>query len=133
MALRTADFVLPVPLQPKARPRFGRGGAYTDSKYRAWMQNVRAILSEWWTAPPLKKGQVVSLHLKFFGPGTSDLDNLEGAVMDAGNGIVWVDDRVIVLQHISAKWEPRPKNQQSIYLKVIWNEDQLPAAGNAGL
>lgn len=128
MAMRTADFVLPVPLQPKARPRFGRGAAYKDSKYRAWAENVRAILSEWWTIPPLSKGQVVALQLTFSGPGTSDLDNLAGAVMDAGNGIVWVDDRVTVLQRIEAEWQQQPKSNQSIYLKVIWNDDQLSAA-----
>ena len=123
MALRTAEFVLPVLLQPKARPRFGRGSAYKDTKYRTWAESVRAILSEWWTVPPLEKGQVVALHLTFFGPGTSDLDNLAGAVMDAGNGIVWADDRVTVLQRIEAQWQQQPKNNQSIYLKVIWNED----------
>ena len=128
MAMRTAEFVLPVPLQPKARPRFGRGAAYKDSKYRAWAENVRAILSEWWTIPPLSKGQVVALQLTFCGPGTSDLDNLAGAVMDAGNGIIWVDDRVTVLQRIEAEWQQQPKSNQSIYLKVIWNDDQLSAA-----
>ena len=128
MALRTADFVLPVPLEAKARPRFGRGSAYKDSKYRTWADSVRAILSEWWTVPPLEKGQVVALHLTFFGPGTSDLDNLAGAVMDAGNGIVWADDRVTVLQRIEAQWQQKPKNSQSIYLKVIWNDEQLSAA-----
>lgn len=128
MTMRTADFVLPVPLQPKARPRFGRGAAYKDSKYRAWAENVRAILGEWWTIPPLSKGQVVALQLTFCGPGTSDLDNLAGAVMDAGNGIVWADDRVTVLQRIEAEWQQQPKSNQSIYLKVIWNDDQLSAA-----
>jgi Holliday junction resolvase RusA-like endonuclease len=120
MTLASADFVLPVPLQPKSRPRFAKGVAYKDSKYAAWTEDVRSILREWWTMPPLQKGQVVALHLTFCGPGTSDLDNLAGAVMDAGNGIVWVDDRVTVLQRIEAEWQQQPKSNQSIYLKVIW-------------
>jgi Holliday junction resolvase RusA-like endonuclease len=128
MALRTADFVLPVPLQPKSRPRFGKGSAYKDSKYKAWTKSAQAILAEWWTIPPLGKGQVVALHLTFCGPGTSDLDNLAGAVMDAGNGIVWQDDRVTVLQRIEAQWQQQPKNNQFIYLKVIWNDDSVSAA-----
>jgi Holliday junction resolvase RusA-like endonuclease len=128
MALASADFVLPVPLQPKSRPRFAKGVAYKDSKYTAWTEDVRAILREWWTIPPLQKGQVVALHLTFCGPGTSDLDNLAGAVMDAGNGIVWADDRVTVLQRIEAEWQQQPKSNQSIYMKVIWNDDQLSAA-----
>lgn len=129
MGLRTADFVLPVPLQPKSRPRFTlRGRPYKDSKYREWTETVRSILGEWWTLPPLQKGQVAALHLTFLGPGTSDLDNLAGAVMDAGKGIVWSDDRVTVLQRIEASWQQKPKNAQAIYLKVIWNDNSVPAA-----
>ena len=66
--------------------------------------------------------------MTFRGPGTSDLDNLQGAVMDAGSGIVWTDDRVTVLRRIEAEWEKAPKNNQSIYLKVIWNDDAIPTA-----
>lgn len=129
MSLQTADFVLPVPLQPKSRPRFTSSGrAYKDSKYREWMETTKSILREWWTLPPLQKGQVIALHLTFYGPGTSDLDNLAGAVMDAGNGIVWSDDRVTVLQRIEAQWQQEPKSSQSIHLKVIWNDEQLSAA-----
>lgn len=118
--VRTADFVVPLPLQPKSRPRFGRGKAYKDDKYRAWMESCRAILAEWWTIPPLQKGQVLALHLTFYGPGTSDLDNLQGAVLDAGRGIVWTDDRVTVLRRIEAQWEPAPRSQQQIAIKVIY-------------
>lgn len=118
--VRTADFVVPLPLQPKSRPRFGRGKAFKDSKYRAWMESCRAILAEWWTIPPLQKGQVIALHLTFYGPGTSDLDNLQGAVLDAGKGVVWTDDRVTVLRRIEAQWEPAPRSQQQIAIKVIY-------------
>jgi Holliday junction resolvase RusA-like endonuclease len=118
--VRTADFVVPLPLQPKSRPRFGRGNAFKDSKYRAWMESCRAILAEWWTIPPLQKGQVIALHLTFYGPGTSDLDNLQGAVLDAGKGVVWSDDRVTVLRRIEAQWEPAPRSQQQIAIKVIY-------------
>ena len=117
--MRTADFELPVPLQPKVRPRFS-GHAYTDKKYAGWMEQCKAILGEWWTLPPLQKGQLLSVHFTFRGPGTSDLDNLVGAVMDAGTGIIWVDDRVTVLKHIVAAWEQYPTAKQSILLKVIW-------------
>ena len=127
MTVRTADFELPLPLQPKARPRFS-GHAYTDTKYASWMKECRAILGEWWTIPPLQKGQLLCVQFTFRGPGTSDLDNLAGAVMDAGKGILWVDDRVTVLKRIVAKWEQSPKSKQSILLKVIWDEQsRLPA------
>lgn len=117
--MRHASFELPLRLQPKARPRFA-GHAYKDSKYRSWMESARSILSEWWTVPPLGKGQIVALHLTFRGPGTSDLDNLAGAVLDAGKGIVWADDRVTVVRRIEADWEQAPKSNQSILLTVIY-------------
>lgn len=127
MALRTAEFVLPLPLQPKARPRFA-GHAYTYGKYRDWIEQCRAILGEWWTRPPLGKGEVIAVHFTFRGPGTSDLDNLQGAVMDAGKGVVWVDDRVTVLTRIESQWEKAPKTNQSISLKVIWDDKNAAAA-----
>jgi Holliday junction resolvase RusA-like endonuclease len=121
MSTRSADFELPLPLQPKERPRFA-GHAYNSKKYSDWMKRCRAILGEWWTIPPLQKGQLVAVYFLFRGPGTSDLDNLCGAVMDAGKGILWADDRVTVLRRIDAQWEKAPKKQQSILLKVIWDE-----------
>jgi hypothetical protein len=124
------DVVLPVNLQPKARPRFlANGRPYTDEVYRAWIKNTRAILAEWWTRPPLQKGELVCLHITFLGPGRSDLDNLAGAVMDAGlpdpmadppwHGC-WIDDRVTVLNRIDLRWEKRSTDDQSILLSVIW-------------
>jgi Holliday junction resolvase RusA-like endonuclease len=127
MSTKSADFMLPMPLQPKARPRFS-GHAYNDSRYRAWMKQCRAILGEWWTAPPLQKGQLLCLYLLFRGPGTSDLDNLQGAVLDAGKGIIWADDRVTIVRKIEAEWEKAPKSNQSILLKVIWDEQTRVSA-----
>lgn len=119
--MQEADFILPVPLQPKARPRFRRyGKAYTDEKYRGWMQNVSAILAEWWCRPPLGKGELIALHLTFYGPGTSDLDNLAGAVMDAGQGVVWESDRVTCIRRMELEWAKMPIKEQSIHLKVIY-------------
>lgn len=119
--IHVADFVLPISLQPKARPRF-KGKAYMPTEYRKWMKECRSILAEWWVLPPLDKGQLLALHFLFRGPGRSDLDNLQGAVLDAGNGIVWVDDRVTVVRRIEAEWEKASTSDQSIYLKVIWEE-----------
>lgn len=127
MAQRIAEFLLRVPLQPKERPRFGNGRAYKDSGYVKWTQQCRAILAEWWAIPPLGKGQIIAVQFTFRGPGTSDLDNLQGAVMDAGKGIIWTDDRVTVLRRVEAEWEKRPKSDQSINLKVIFNDTPVPA------
>ena len=127
MALCTAEFLLQVPLKPKERPRFS-GHAYNSSGYRDWIGECRAILSEWWTIPPLGKGQIASVHFTFRGPGISDLDNLQGAVMDAGKGVVWTDDRVTVISRTEATWEKAPKNNQSILLTVIYDDSTLSKA-----
>lgn len=124
MTLRTAEFLLRVPLQPKERPRFS-GHAYKGNRYREWAEQCRAILAEWWTIPPLGKGQIVSVHFTFRGPGFSDLDNLQGAVMDAGKGIVWTDDRVTVIQRTEANWVKSPRDQQSINLTVVYDDSAL--------
>lgn len=65
--MKTADFELNVPLMSKARPRSPKGGGrpYMPKAYMDWKANVRAILGEWWTVPPLEK--VSALVLVFRG------------------------------------------------------------------
>lgn len=118
--MRTADFELRVPLMSKARPRSPRGGGrpYMPKAYMQWKADVRAILAEWWAIPPLE--QVNCLCLVFRGPARGDLDNLAGAVLDAGNGLIWVDDRLGVLPTMALRWVKTTKTNQSISLKVIW-------------
>lgn len=118
--MKTADFELRVPLMSKARPRSPRGGGrpYMPKAYMQWKATVRAILGEWWTIPPL--AEVRCLCLTFRGPARGDLDNLAGAVLDAGNGLLWTDDRVGVMPCLALRWTKASRDNQSIYLKVIW-------------
>ena len=118
--MRTADFELRVSLMSKARPRMPRGGGrpYMPKAYMDWKADVRAILAEWWTVAPLEK--VNCLCLSFRGPARGDLDNMAGAVLDAGNGLIWRDDRVGVLPTLALRWTKTHKTSQSIHMKVIW-------------
>ena len=118
--MRTADFELRVPLMSKARPRSPRGGGrpYMPKGYMDWKANVRAILAEWWTIEPIE--QVGCLCLSVRGPARGDLDNMAGAVLDAGNGLIWRDDRVGVLPTLALRWTKSSKTDQSIHMKVIW-------------
>ena len=118
--MRTADFELRVPLMSKARPRSAPSGGrpYMPKAYMDWKANVRSILAEWWTIPPLPR--VSCLCLVFRGPARGDLDNLAGAVLDAGNGLIWSDDRVGVMPVMALRWTKSSRTDQSIYLKVIW-------------
>ena len=93
MPLTCADFEFHIGLKPKARPRHVSGGpSYMPADYKKWIKEMRAQMAEHWTEPPLPVVNV--LWCKFYGPARSDLDNLLGAVMDAGNGLIWRDDRV---------------------------------------
>lgn len=85
---------------PKARPRFGRGRVHTERATREWEQYVGwAFIAQ--HGRPLLTGPVrVKLH---FGgvQENQDLDNLAKAVLDALNGIAYVDDRQVHDLHIT--------------------------------
>jgi len=118
--METAEFILRVPLMSKARPRFapGQSRPYMPTAYKKWQQDVRALLAEWWAQPPLE--DVICLSMVFYGPGRGDTDNLAGAVMDAGTGVVWSNDRVTVIKRLEAEWVKSPIKDQSILLTVIY-------------
>lgn len=118
--MQAADFELRVPLMSKARPRFNRrtGAVYSPEAYEDWKATVRAILAEWWTVEPLDG--VHCLLLSFRGPARGDLDNLAGAVLDAGNELIWRDDTVAVIPTLALRFTKVPPKQSSIYIKVIW-------------
>lgn len=94
------------------------GRVYMPASYVQWKDTVRALMGEWWTDPPLEK--VICLVLTFRGPARGDLDNLAGAVLDSGNGLVWRDDRVGVISSMALRWTKTSTTNQSIYMKVIW-------------
>lgn len=122
MGVRNADFVFRGPLMSKARPRSTRNGGrpYMPAVYVNWKANLRGQMGEWWTRPPLTK--VNTVVFKFCGPARGDLDNLAGAVLDAGNGLIWTDDRVSVIGAIAARWQKVKAIEACIYMKIVWEE-----------
>ena len=86
-----------------ARPRFTAGGKpYQDAEYRA----ARDALS--WELRGARKGKApagveVRVRATFFRSTarTVDLDNLIKAVLDAGNEVLWDDDKQVF--HIDAR------------------------------
>jgi len=125
LTLQLAEITLRVPLQPKDRPRAStRDGvlrSHRAPKYVAWMREARALLQKHWAGPPLTHNNLINVRMLFSGPGRSDLDNLVGAVLDAGTGIIWVDDKVTVIRYIEASWKQKPIKDQSIYLGIIYD------------
>ena len=120
--MRTADLVLPFRPMSKPRPRVsvGRARPYMDTVYVEWKKGVRAVMGEWWTHPPLTK--INCLIFSFKGPARGDLDNRVGAVLDAGNGLVWKDDSVSIIPAIAARWSKASIKEARIYIKIICEE-----------
>jgi len=115
-------FTLNIPLKSKARPRFASGHAYLPKDYREWKtlchNELLSVFREnrW---DQITQAQHISIH--FCGHARHDLDNLVGAVLDAGlsdsKGFgVWADDRVTVFPSLCATFEK--SRNQSIRIEI---------------
>ncbi len=88
---------------PAARPRFF-GHAYTKTEYRKYLEALKMCLKVFWRGKPYD--QPLSVKIEFYlkmpkkpkhaFPTKGDLDNYTKAILDAGNKILWSDDRFIV-------------------------------------
>lgn len=107
-----------LPLMSKARPRSfsGQKVPYMPAAYKKWKAEMRAQLAEWWTDPPLEVVHVLSF--RFTGPARADLDNLIGAVLDCGNKLIWVDDRVSVISKLTGQHIKAKEKDSSIELRI---------------
>lgn len=103
---------LDLPLMSKARPRCAKGGhAYMPPAYMEWKARCRDHLMHYWVDMDLPTLTQMELHVKAYGHGRSDPDNLIAALLDAGlpdkktgwRGC-WRDDRVTVCPVISFQW-----------------------------
>ena len=121
------------PLQPKERPRQGIGRSFTSAKYRAWLAASQASLKQQWgDRPPL---QYALAGFEFHGHGRSDVDNLQGAVLDAAvKAGVLTDDRCSLVPGGIQWWQPAPTDQQVsfLYLRPWWPPEKTKAKRLAG-
>lgn len=110
---------LDLPLQPKERPRQGRGRSFTSPQYRQWLSDAReALQAQWNGRPPLEHAM---LALEFHGHARSDVDNLEGAVLDAAvKAAVIRDDRCSRLPGNLSYWQPSTEPVTFLYLRPWW-------------
>jgi Holliday junction resolvase RusA-like endonuclease len=115
-------FTLNIPLKSKARPRFANGHAYLPKDYREWQKLCRERINkifqdnEW---HQISHATHLSIH--FCGHARHDLDNLIGAVLDAGasnskGSGAWIDDRVAIFPSICATFEK--SSSQQIIVKI---------------
>lgn len=119
------DYVLTVelPLHSKARPRLTRSGhAYMAPAYKEAQAAMRKQLRAQWQGEPLDGP--IALHVKVYGEGRGDADNIAGFLMDAAGpnkkepGVLWADDRVTVIPKLSIEWERAPKAESRWVISI---------------
>lgn len=101
------ELTVDMPLFSKARPRVTKNGVFMPAAYTSKRKEMVRQLKEQWGHPPLEGPLRLELRIK--GEGRADADNIIGALMDAANGLLWVDDRVSIIPEIEVQWEKAPK------------------------
>ena len=109
------EFKLPVIPVPKGRPRVTRRGiTYTPARTKNTMNAIQVLMKAHPDCPSEPLSDPVSVSMTFFMPiakswskkrkeeslgechvSRGDVDNFAKLVMDALNGILWVDDQQI--------------------------------------
>ena len=109
------------PLQPTERPRQGMGGSFNSARYRAWLRAAQDSLTlQWAGRPPL---EYALAGFEFHGHARSDVDNLQGAVLDAAvKAGVLVDDKCSRVPGGVQWWQSAPTDKQVsfLYLRPWW-------------
>jgi Holliday junction resolvase RusA-like endonuclease len=103
---------------PKKRPRVTRNGTYMPPGYMDWKQETafQMRLAARGAEPAVGLLRVEVLLVAKKKP-RGDMDNLLGAVLDAGNGVLWQDDRLVGA--CSCAWlKPTPERGEGVYVEV---------------
>ena len=105
-------------VQPKQRPQFSKGRAYTPEETRKFEKEIK-IWAQLCSIEIVTYPVAVRLHIfdaaessvKIFHskiglvyPDRGDLDNLSKGILDALNGIAYVDDKQVVILNLTRSW-----------------------------
>jgi Holliday junction resolvase RusA-like endonuclease len=97
---------------PKSRPRFAKGRAYTPKTTVDYEKKIKSVAMAT-CRRPFEKAVEMRLVFNFVKPKSSklihvtkrpDLDNLEKAIMDALNGIAYLDDSQVIRKYSEKKF-----------------------------
>ncbi len=97
---RSLTLTFPGDPKPAPRPRFGQGVTYMPKNYTAYKEAL-AWAFKAKIKKPMEGSIIIVLDFYRRTRGKVDVDNLAKTVMDAGNGVAWVDDSQIVELHSS--------------------------------
>jgi len=114
--MKTITFSAPIAPVPKGRPRFGKGRTYTPKSTVAFEKAIASYARAAYRGKPLQSRLSASIDLYFPIPESwrkskreaarlglldhtiaADVDNCAKSALDALNGIIYADDRQIVV------------------------------------
>jgi Holliday junction resolvase RusA-like endonuclease len=116
----------------KGRPRFGNGRTYTDKQTLEYERLIATRASEAMPCPAVETSVIVRIVVykgipvswskgrrqrAMMGgeiPGKPDLDNVAKAVLDALNGVAYVDDVQVVKLMVSKHYSDEPRIEVSV-------------------
>ncbi len=110
---------------PCPRPRVGRFGAYYPAKYSNWRKKFQLELGRVVGKGfrPSKDFLFVDIVFTCKKPRTTkltypkpDIDNYAKSVLDACNGVLWLDDSQIIHLYATKLWTPTPKCSPEIHI-----------------
>ena len=110
------EIILPIRLMSKARPRVTRFGTFMPKPYQEWRKECSDLLKKAWQRDPIN--HPIAVEIDCYGTGRGDIDNYMGALFDTANGIVWVDDRVSIIQRVTAAYYKRATAESCWKIRV---------------
>ncbi len=118
----------PIEPVPASRPRVTRWGAYYGKKYKHFKSKVDQMLPDLYAGEPLS-GPLVAIVIFYCKRAKTtkrtwprgDVDNYAKALLDAGNGRLYVDDDQIVHLTVTKLYATLEPPRISIYI-TSWQE-----------
>lgn len=111
------ELVINMPLYSKSRPRVTTKGTFMPADYRKKQAEMIRQIKEQWDRPPLEGP--IRLEIDVRGEGRADADNILGSLMDAGTGILWIDDRVSIIPEVLFTWKKTAKSESRWLIRII--------------
>lgn len=123
-AVVASTFEVTVDGHPVAWQRAGRsksGHTFTPRRVREHQAILREMVGYLWARQPLDVPLRLTLYFRMHGQRTADIDNLAKTVLDALNGVLYVDDRQ-VQQLFATRTLGHAANEAGTRILATWEE-----------
>lgn len=116
------EIILHLRLMSKARPRLTSHGVYMPKPYKDWQKECSDLLRQFWYFEPID--HPIAVELDCYGTARGDIDNYMGALFDAANEILWVDDRSTIIQKATVSFFKRPAQDSCWKIRIFDLDDE---------